>query len=490
MPLRPRHLVLLVTSIVGVFTCGWRLDVLHLRGDEIYYRAAAIDILHGEWLTNAQHPPLVKELMALSRLALGDTLIADRLPAAMAAWSCGLVVALLVWRTGRPGPWSVTAGVVGALLWWTLPFAPGRVATLESVTALLVVAAQLGWVHALTRTDPRWLLPGGALTGFAAAGKLTGGIALVGMVPAVLLLGRRAGGRRVLPFALGAVVLATLTWLLPFVPMEGDALTAMTTPVTFQLDHAEVGHTVVVAGEIHEYAPWWATTHFFREALGTPTTAGLLLAAGLGWSRHPEVATPVAVTFLGYLAVISVSPVQLAHYHYVVWPLLVVLAVCSLAPGRPSRAPLFPGSRRAGASLTVAGAVALLPAVPVAAAHVTDVATEEPTGLGLAEQTLAEEGVPDDAAVLAWTDPRATRAAMPEQRLTQRMPPGYTPRALIVSPSWSERRPHMDLDLWRQCRSVAYDEHDLGGTTLHIRAEDLPTSSPEPDPACGALLGD
>lgn len=490
MPLRPRHLVLLVASIVGAFTCGWRLDVLHLRGDEIYYRAAAIDILHGEWLTNAQHPPLAKELMALSRLALGDTLVADRLPAALAAWSCGLVVALLVWRTGRPGPWSVTAGVVGGLLWWTLPFAPGRVATLESVTALLVVAAQLGWVHALTRTDPRWLLPGGVLTGFAAAGKLTGGIALLGMVPAVLLLGRRAGGRRVLPFALGATVLAILTWLLPFVPMEGDALTAMTTPVTFQLDHADAGHTVVIDGRIHEYAPWWATIHFFREALGAPAATGLLVAAGLGWARHPKVATPVAVTFLGYVAVISLSPVQLAHYHYVVWPLLVVLAVCSLAPSRPSRAHLFPGSRRVGISLTVAGALALLPTAPVAAAHVTDVATEEPTGLGLAKELLAEEGVPRDAAVLTWADPRATRAALPEQHLTLRMPRGYNPRALIVSPSWVPRRPHMDLDLWRHCRSVAYDEHDLGGLTVLVRAEDLPSPSPRQAPECEALLPD
>lgn len=490
MPVRPRHLLLLVVSVIGVFTTGWRLGVVHLRGDEVYYRAAAVDILQGEWLTNAQHPPLVKELMALSHRALGESALADRLPAALAAWTCGLVVALLVWRTGRPGTWSVTAGVIGALLWWTLPFGPARTATLESVTALLVVAAQLGWVHALTRKDPRWLLPGGVFAGLAAACKLTGGIALLGMIPAVLLLGRRAGGRQVLPFALLTVLVAGLAWLLPFVPMEGDAVAAITTPFTFQLDHAEAGHTVVIGDEVYREAPWWATIHFFVEALGAPAAVGLGAAALLGWARHPKVATPVAVTFIGYFAVISLSPVQLGHYHYVVWPLVIVLAVCSLAPSRPSRAHLFPGSRRAGISLTVAGALALLPSVPVAAAHVEDVATTRDHGLGLLDAALDDAGIPQNAAVVAWADPRAAQLAVPEQRLTLRMPQGYNPRALIASPTWTARGADMDLARWERCRSAAYEEHDLGGVTLHMRTEDLPVHAPEPAPECAALLTD
>lgn len=306
--MRARHVGLLAAGGVGAWTLGWRLDAHHLRGDELYYRQAALDMLEGQWLTNAQHPPLAKQLMALTHLGLGDTVVADRLPAALAAWVTGLLLALLVWQVGRPGRWTALVGIATALLWWTLPWAPGRTATLESVMTCGLLAAQLAWTLAVTRRDPRWLLVGGALAGLAAAAKLTGALALVGLLPAALLLLRHRPAHTVVPLAAAALVAAGVTWVFPFVPMEGEALRAMTTPVTFQLGHAEAGHTVVVAGQTHHHAPWWTSLWFALQRLGPLAAAGLVLGALVGLARHGARLAPVATTLLGLVVAMSLSP--------------------------------------------------------------------------------------------------------------------------------------------------------------------------------------
>ena len=465
---------------MGAFTTGWRLDAIHLRGDEIYYRQAAVDIVDGNWLTNAQHPPLVKELMAVSHQLVGDTVVADRLPAALAAWATGLVIGVLVWRIGRAGSWSTVAGVAAALLWWAMPFGPARTATLEGVMAFLVVTAQLAWVHALARRDPRWLLVGGAVTGLAAACKLTGGVALIGLIPAAALLLRPRGERRVLPFAGLAVVVAALAWLFPFAPMNGDAVAAMTTPVTFQLEHAQIGHPVLVAGQSYQHSPVWSSLWFFVDKLGPLAAGGLTLAALLGWLRHGWRATPVAVTLLGFVIAISLSPVQLSHYQYVWWPLLVVLAGCALAPGRGSISPI-----RAGV-VTLVAVIALVPLSVRAVAHVDEVARTSPTGLTLVPP-IAHREVSADTAVVMWSDPWPTRTALPDQRLITTMPASLAPRALLVDTDWAARRDSTDLALWLDCRPVAYEEHDVGSMILFVRTAE-PHPAHELEPWCTPLV--
>ena len=453
---------------------------MHLRGDELFYHEAALGLLEGDWLVNAQHPPLVKELMALAHLALGDTLVADRLPSAVATWLTGLVIALLVWRIGRPGRWSTVAGVVTALVWWALPFAPGRTATLEAVMGLFVAAAQLAWLHAVARRQTRWLLVGGALTGLAAACKMTGAVALLGLVPAAVALRRPRGSARVLPFAVGAAVVAGLAWLFPFVPMEGDAAAAMTTPVTFQLEHAQAGHAVVVAGETHQHAPIWSSLWFSVERLGVPAAAGLVVALLVGWVRHGLRATPVGVTLLGLVLALSLSPVQLPHYQYVWWPLLVALAGAGLAPSSGSR------SGRRAVAATVVAALALLPAVRLGVEQVEVVARTQPSGLVLAPDVVRAE-VPAGTTLTVWADPWTVRTALPERHLTTRMPGSLAPRALLVDPAVARGSAATDLDLWRSCRPVGYEEHEIGELLLLVRRAD-PHPAFEPAPRCLPLL--
>lgn len=418
--------------------------------------------------------------MALSHLALGDTLVADRLPSAVAAWLTGLVIAVLAWRIGRAGRWSTVAGIAAAMLWWALPFSPGRTATLESVMALCVVASQLAWVHAIARRDPRWLLVGGALAGLAAACKLTGGVALIALLPATALLLRPKGDRPVLPFALGALAVAALAWLFPFVPMDGDALAAMSTPVTFQLEHAEVGHTVVVAGESYQHAPLWSSLRFFVDKVGPWAAGGLTLAALLGWGRHGWRVAPVGVTLVGFVIALSLSPVQLPHYQYVWWPLALVLAGSALAPSRAST------STVRAAAATVAAAVALLPVAGLGIDHVDDVAGSRPSGLVLAQDVVAAE-VPEGTALTIWTDPWSTKVALPDRLVTTKMPGSLAPRALLVDPVRARRSDATDLALWRDCRTVPYAEHRVGELILFVRLAD-PRPGERLDPWCGPLL--
>ena len=482
--MRARHVGLLAAGGVGAWTLGWRLDAHHLRGDELYYRQAALDMLEGQWLTNAQHPPLAKQLMALTHLGLGDTVVADRLPAALAAWVTGLLLALLVWQVGRPGRWTALVGIATALLWWTLPWAPGRTATLESVMTCGLLAAQLAWTLAVTRRDPRWLLVGGALAGLAAAAKLTGALALVGLLPAALLLLRHRPAHTVVPLAAAALVAAGVTWVFPFVPMEGEALRAMTTPVTFQLGHAEAGHTVVVAGQTHHHAPWWTSLWFALQRLGPLAAAGLVLGALVGLARHGARLAPVATTLLGLVVAMSLSPVQLGHYQYVWWPLLLALAGCALAPGHGATR-RGPARRWVAPALSAGAALALLPAVALAADHVGAVARTEPSGLTLAPDVLARE-VPEGTTITIWSDPWPTQVALPGRRLTTTMPGSLAPRALLVDRSYAARSDAMDPHLWRACRPVPYSEHRVGDLVLFVRQAD-PHPAFVPDPGCGPL---
>ncbi|UTT66487.1 glycosyltransferase family 39 protein [Janibacter sp. CX7] len=440
-------------------------------------------MFHGDWLVNAQHPPLVKQLMAVAQLVLGDTRVAARLPSAVAAWVTGLLLAVLVWRTGRPGRWSAAAGIGTALLWWTLPFDPARVATLEAVTCALVVAALLAWVLATTGRDPRWLLVGGAVAGLAGAAKLTGGLALVGLLPAALLLARDLGTRRVLPFALGSGVAAVVAWVFTFVPMEGDALAAMTTPVTFQLGHAEAGHDVLLAGTTYRYAPAWASGWLFVDALGPLAAGGLTLAALVGVLRHPRTTAPVAVTLVALVAALSSSPVQLSHYQFAWWPLFVALAGAGLAPRRTRRGPTRPLWQ--GAAATLAVLVALAPVARLSVDHVRDVAATRTSGLLLAPH-LVDREIGRGAPLVIWADPWTTRTALPDQRLTTRMPRSLAPRALLVDRQWAGRE-GKELGLWLGCRPVPYAEHDLGEVIVYVRERE-PRAGEVAGPLCGPLL--
>ncbi|WP_191564548.1 ArnT family glycosyltransferase [Janibacter melonis] len=500
---RPRHLLLLLASLAGVVMATWRLGVASTRGDEIYYRDAALDHLAGDWLANAQHPPLAKELMALSMGVLGDGTIPGRLPAATCAWLTGFVVAGLVWEVTGRTKGGVLAGVGAALLWWLLPFEPARMATLEAPLALFVALATWAWLRARVGWSSWWFLLGGAAVGLAVATKLTGALAVAGLLPVLLLgvrdrrdpavlsrldprarrrldrLATRPVRRTVTAVAVAAVG-ALAAWAVCYLPLGGDAFEAVRTSVTFQAEHAARGHARPVAGRAQLFPPWWSGWWYQAQHLGPVATTALWALAIAGAVRHRRRSTPVVATLAASALALAVSPLQLPHYQYVWWPTLLVLGAAAWVPAPGATAP-----RRAPWAPLVASALALaltLPVAGVAAQHVRGVLTIEVDDYRAAA-LLVERSVPEQTPVTVWAQMRAVRLGLPAQELSTRLPADANPAVLVVDLQWAQRK-GLDLALWERCRSAQYDRQLLGAVVVYVRDDSV-----QADPSGGLPEG-
>lgn len=461
---------LAVAGAGGAVLARWHLGVPSVRGDEVYYRRAALSLLDGDRLDIAQHPPLVKELMAVSMGLLGDGAVAMRLPAMVCAWLTGLVVAALVREVAGRTTWGALAGLAAALAWWTLPYGPTRTATLEGPLGLIVLLALWSWTRASTDHRRRWLVLGGACAGLAVATKLTGALVLAGVLP--LLWSRwRGGGRPVRALAVVGVS-CLVTWALAHLPMGSDAVEAVRTSVTFQLEHAETGHPHPVAGRDWVFPPWWSGWWYQAQVLGVPGTVALWVLAMTGALRHRRRAAVVTVTLVALAVATALAPLQLPHYQYAWWPPLVVLAALAPVPSPPQapRTGRAATAARAGTAgrVVTAGALCLLVPLAVAAAdHVTDVARLRPSDYRAAAPVV-RSAVPSTTPITSWAEPGATRLVLPDQRLRTALPADGDPPVLLVEPEWARRHGY-DLPRWERERTASYEEHVLGDVTVYVR---------------------
>jgi len=121
---------------------GWQLSrPAVLVWDEQIHVPAAQAVLAGTGpkLHFLRHPPLGKEIMALSIWALGEGFFTYRFPSALAAAASGLLVFLLGWKlTNRWG-----TGIVAVLFWSTstLVYLHARLAMLDMMTTFFFLAA-------------------------------------------------------------------------------------------------------------------------------------------------------------------------------------------------------------------------------------------------------------------------------------------------------------------------------------------------------------
>lgn len=507
---RPRHLLLLVASIAGVVMTTWRLGVASIRGDEVFYRAAALRYLEGDWLANAQHPPLAKELIALSLATLGDGAVAARLPSAISAWLTGFLVAGIVWQLTARTKGGVLAGVGGALLWWVLPFEPARMATLEAPLCLFVTAATYAWLRARSSHALGWFAAGGALVGLAVATKLTGALAAVGVVPALwhvlrghrdlwaeAQLGPRARRRldqaRRSPLRLGllaitvSIAAALTAWALPYLPLGADAVEAIRTAVTFQVEHARKGHPYPVAGQELRYPPWWSGWWFQADHLGLLATLALWTLAIVGALRHWRRAAPVTATLAVLAAAVAASPLQLPHYQYVWWPLLTVLAASAWATAAPTEARDRTGGRVLSVGMTVLTLCVAGPLVLAAGAHARQVIELDASDYRGAAAVVSETVAPDTP-ITVWAEPGAMRIVLPDQEMTRLLPRDANPRVLVVEPAWTARKEGLDVTLWESCRSAPYDRRTTGSLVVYVRDDSQPlTPRGSLAPGCEAL---
>ncbi|MGY4234784.1 dolichyl-phosphate-mannose-protein mannosyltransferase [Bradyrhizobium sp. USDA 4449] len=144
--------------------------------DEVHYVPAARQMLGttvSEPMLNPMHPPLAKELIAVSISAFGDNALGWRYPATLfgalaivAIYFCGLAV------FGSQGP-AIAAALIAAFN--QMVYVQARIAMLDIFALGLGLLAIAAFMHGFRRERPQALFAlAGSLFGFAAACKWSG----------------------------------------------------------------------------------------------------------------------------------------------------------------------------------------------------------------------------------------------------------------------------------------------------------------------------
>ena len=165
-------LLLILATVFGPY--GWFID-------ELYYVACARRLAWGY----VDHPPLSIAVLALLRGVAGDTMVAVRLPAALAAGATAIVAALLARRLGG----GVYAQSLAAVAVCASPAAMiiGSFFSMNAFELLLWPVSALLLMRLLEADEPRWWLPFGVLMGLGLLNKHTS-VMFMGAVGAALLL--------------------------------------------------------------------------------------------------------------------------------------------------------------------------------------------------------------------------------------------------------------------------------------------------------------
>jgi 4-amino-4-deoxy-L-arabinose transferase-like glycosyltransferase len=361
----------------GLFMSLWRLDVPAWANDERVYAAAGRDYWHGQFTYNPEHPPLGKWLIGLSEKWFGTGAWAVRLPAAVAMLAVGLL--LWVWLARRVGG---AAGVVAALVWWSLPAISTfpevmggqpdlslsqRLALLDPLAAAFAVGALVaGW----------WWVRSGRLRAALLCGLLAGA-AVATKIPAVLLVAVPAvvgplgtlrhappwwASRARLPndwalpaswqewtVRLGRVAVHAVAWLTAgfaafaaaYAPMGArQAVRVFAAGWRYQHRHGTGGHDIVLRGAVWDKAPWWALGWWQYMSVGAAVTVVAVLATLAGLAvRSGLTAYLTAAWLLPMALLVPVSGLALPHYDLVWRPVLVAGCVAggAVAAGRLRR---------------------------------------------------------------------------------------------------------------------------------------------------------
>lgn len=452
---------LVASAALGAFVFFWRLTTPSVVNDELIYRAAAAQYVRGVFELNLEHPPLAKLLIGVSHVLLGGTVFADRFAGALLGFLTGFLVAATAYVVAR----SARAAVAAGLLWWLLPVAPGivhihlaRGTFLEGPMLFFLAASVLAATVAARDGRLRLWVLAGALAGLAAACKLTGVVAVAGLLPVAAVY--RHDVRRVVTGTAAAAGAFAVAFLLPYIPMARQAPQALEYAFSFQLRHAADGHPQLVAGTIYQHQPWWSPFWFQAQYLGWAALVALLVAAAIGVARtrRPETWPAVAVLTAGMLLVAS-SPIKLPQYQAIWAPVLCVLAGAALAGGLRS------DGRRL---LPAAAAVLFVVLAGAGASQLRDVATEsvqDYRAAGLFLRDRVEPGTP----ITVWGDSGALGVVLEDNPLPEPLPPDGRPAALVVDPTIADRRPNEDVQGWLEKHADAYEAHRFQRLTVYLR---------------------
>ena len=391
----------IVIGLAALWAGIWRISTESVLFDEPAYASAGAAFFDGDFTENLEHPPVAKYLFGLGQQLLGEGIDSARVTSALAS----VVIALVLWRLGSKmlGP---ARGHRGRC-------AVGRAAPLHRLEGG-PYARRPARALRLSRAGHRHVHGAGAVVRLAA--QPAHGLARPGRVARC---GRPGGGHRpghrveavgcgcrlprsgctCWPPAVGAWSLrwvspARCRWsplgvaYVPFGRTAGDALSFM---FRAQRDHASKGHMVFLRGEPTVDPPWYTELWYHLDADGVWLTAavlGLVCVAFADPKRRRAVAYAFAAV-VGLYLFLSLLPVQLRHYRYVVWPplVLVLAAGATSVFGRLSR----PWRAIGAASLAVVAVAGLV--------SLGRLATLAPQDYGALEQELRDRGVDADARV-------------------------------------------------------------------------------------------
>lgn len=241
-----------------------------------------------------------------------------RMLSAVAGAATALLVFLMLRRRTRDLFAALGAGLIA--------FAPGFVVHSRFMTVDVVstffVAASLYFALKMIPTEgeqppnvTKAVLWSGAMAGLAAGTKYTGGVALVGVLAAILL-----AHRVVWPKLFGLAILASL---LAFVISTPGALLnngQFVKNLSYELNHSRSGHGLVFEG-----LPGGWILHLVNLLAGVGLLSVILGFFGLGWQLRAKQADGIvmAIFFVALYVVLGRAEVAFLRYTF---PLLIPLA--------------------------------------------------------------------------------------------------------------------------------------------------------------------
>ncbi len=336
---------LLVAGLV-IFVATWRLGVADAAPDEYTYRTCAREYLSGVFTCNREHPPLVKEILALG-ISLGHATLADaRLITALAAIATAFFCYLFVTDvTDRVG------GLFAAALWGLLPqlgregssslevIRIDRYALIDPfLAALFAMALALTWRY-ISRGGRGYALVTGAALMLLPLAKAPG--AAIAVVLGCFALGarRREEARLITPLFL--LIGALVVFASVYAPL---GIHGTEQQLSYML-HFKFNRAVVVAGHLYQRTPWWADLSFAAAGIGL---APLIVLGCFGLSGLLRRTLPVAMALSSALALmlfVAFGVHLSSPTYYVEWePGLIVagaIGLRSLTIAPPIKLPLI-----------------------------------------------------------------------------------------------------------------------------------------------------
>jgi hypothetical protein len=343
-PLAPLSRVVVATAaatlllhLAAITGYGWFRD-------EFYYLACATRLDWGY----VDHPPLVAIITALTRLVAGDSIVALRLPPAMAHAATVGMTGLIARELGA-GRFGQSLGAVAVALAPVL-LAISSIVSMNAYDLLVWAAVFLVFVHLIRTDNPRGWLAMGLLFGIGFQNKHSVLFLAAGIAAGVILAGPRRH-------------LAT-KW-----PWIGAAVAAVIAAPNIAW---QIGHQ-------------WPTLEFMRNATATknvalPPAAFVLeqvmqmspfaapvWIAGLAWLLVSRGAVEFRAVAVGYLAILGVFLLTAAKPYYLAayYPALFAAGGCAIERGTGGQRWSTAVRGLIVAVVLVGGAVALPIVLPV-----------------------------------------------------------------------------------------------------------------------------